>query len=47
MTGDGKIADLIKTQFNLYCKKYHLNETKHEWNLNGFRRIKQGQGSLF
>lgn len=47
MVGDGKIAELIRTQFKLYCKKYHLNETKHEWNLNSFRRAKDQQPSLF
>lgn len=47
MVGDGKIAELIRTQFKLYCKKYHLNEIKHEWNLNSFRRQKDQQPSLF
>lgn len=47
MVGDGPMADLIRTQFLLYCKKYKLNEKKHEWNLTSFRRYNNGQGSLF
>ncbi len=47
MTGDGAFADLIKTQFALYCKKYGLNETKMEWNTASFRRIKNNQLPLF
>ena len=47
MSGDGKIAELIRTQFMLYCKKYKLNETKHEWNLTSFRRMNNRQASLF
>ncbi|MFA6152861.1 MAG: PA0069 family radical SAM protein [Chitinophagaceae bacterium] len=47
MAGDGRIAELIRTQFMLYCRKFGLNEKKHEWNLSSFRRIKHGQGSLF
>ncbi|MBL7713078.1 MAG: PA0069 family radical SAM protein [Chitinophagaceae bacterium] len=47
MVGDGRIAELIRTQFSLYCKKFRLNETKHEWNLSAFRRIRNGQASLF
>lgn len=47
MSGDGKIAELIRTQFALYCKKYRLNETQHQWNLTAFRRAAPGQGNLF
>jgi DNA repair photolyase len=47
MTGDGKIAEMIKMQFKLYCKKYGLNETKLDWNLTSFRRMNNGQMSLF
>lgn len=47
MLGDGPIAELIKSQFKLYCKNFHLNEQKHEWNLQGFRRNNYGQGNLF
>ncbi len=47
MIGDGKIAELIRTQFKLYCNKYGLNKTKLELNTNDFRRIKKGQLPLF
>ena len=47
ITGDGKFAELIKTQFDIYCKKYHLNETKMELNTKDFRRVVVGQGRLF
>ncbi len=47
MTGDGKFAELIKTQFKLYCKKYHLNEGHMEYNTSEFRRVKNKQLSLF
>jgi DNA repair photolyase len=47
IVGDGKFAELIKTQFQLYCRKYHLNETVMEWNTSSFRRIKNGQLPLF
>ncbi len=47
IVGDGKFAELIKTQFDLYCRKYHLNETKMDWNLTAFRRVKNGQLPLF
>ena len=47
MVGDGKYAELIKTQYRLFCRKYSLNETHNSLNLNGFRRIKNGQISLF
>ena len=47
IVGDGKFAELIKTQFLLYCRKFHLNESKIEMNTKDFRRVKNGQGSLF
>lgn len=47
MKGEGAFAKIIKQQFNLYCRKYKLNETKMEWNLDAFRRIKNGQLELF
>ncbi|HXS36263.1 MAG TPA: PA0069 family radical SAM protein [Flavipsychrobacter sp.] len=45
--GDGKFAELIRAQFQLYCRKYHLNEGHLEMNTNDFRRIKNGQLPLF
>jgi len=47
MVGDGKFAELIKKQFGIYTKKYHLNETEMKWNTSDFRRIKNGQLPLF
>ncbi len=47
IVGDGKFAELIKSQFDIYCKKYHLNETKPELNTADFRRVKNKQMSLF
>lgn len=47
MVGDGKFAELIKTQFKLYCKKYGLNQTEMEWNTKDFRRVRNGQLPLF
>ncbi|MBL7719903.1 MAG: PA0069 family radical SAM protein [Flavipsychrobacter sp.] len=47
MVGDGKIAELIRTQFKLYCRKYHLNEKEMTWNTKDFRRIQKGQLPLF
>ena len=47
MSGEGKFAEIIKQQFKLYCRKFHLNETKFEYNFNDFRRIKGNQMELF
>lgn len=47
MVGDGKMSELIKTQFQLYCKKFGLNETQMEMNTQVFRRMKNGQLALF
>lgn len=47
MTGEGKFAELIHSQFVLYCKKYNLNETALSLNTADFRRIRNGQLSLF
>lgn len=47
MVGDGKIAELIRTQFHLYCKKYGLNQTQMEINTKDFRRIRNNQLPLF
>jgi DNA repair photolyase len=47
MVGDGKFAELIKSQFTIYCRKYGLNETHIELNTKDFRRPVMGQGRLF
>jgi DNA repair photolyase len=46
--GEGHIAQMIKTQFNTYCKKLGLNARNYPYNLNAFRRPPQnGQMLLF
>lgn len=47
MSGEGQLADIIKQQFKLYCKKYRLNERPVEWNTGLFRRVRNGQLPLF
>jgi len=48
IVGDGKFAELIRDQFKLYCRKYHLNETQMDWNTTAFRRPgKSSQMQLF
>jgi len=47
MSGDGKFAELIKNQFEIYCKKFHLNENTLEYNTTAFTRCRQPQLSLF
>lgn len=47
ITGDGKFAELVRAQFQVYCKKFGLNGEKMNWNLSNFRRAKGGQLPLF
>lgn len=47
VVGEGKFAELIKDQFNLYCRKYGLNEMPMAWNTSDFRRPGSGQLALF
>jgi DNA repair photolyase len=47
MVGDGKLAELIRSQFLLYCRKYRLNEDVMEMNTTAFRRVVNKQLSLF
>ena len=47
ITGDGKFAELIKNQFELFCKRYHLNETVFELETAHFTRTREPQLSLF
>ena len=47
MTGEGNVADMIRQQFNMYTRQFHLNEEQFEFNLNAFVRIKPGQLRLF
>lgn len=47
MKGEGKIADIIRQQFQLYCRKFNLNKIKFEFNISEFRRNNNGQLELF
>lgn len=47
MAGDGVFAELIKKQFEIFSKKFRLNEEKMEWNTGSFRRIRNQQLPLF
>lgn len=47
MRGEGNLAEIINQQFKLYTKQFKLNETKFEFNLNAFIRMKPGQLRLF
>jgi DNA repair photolyase len=47
MVGEGKFAELIRTQFQLYCRKYGLNEEVMDMNTTAFRRVVNRQLSLF
>ncbi len=47
MVGDGKFAELIRSQFLLYCRKYGLNEDVMEMNTTAFRRVVNKQLTLF
>ena len=47
MSGDGTFAELIKTQFKLYCKKFGLNQTQNKMSTEHFRRIRNSQLPLF
>jgi len=47
MTGEGNVADMIRQQFNMYTRQFHLNEEQFKFNLNAFVRIKPGQLRLF
>lgn len=47
MRGEGRFAEIIKQQFKLYCRKFHLNETRFEYNISEFRRLKGNQLQLF
>ncbi|MEO6831045.1 MAG: PA0069 family radical SAM protein [Chitinophagaceae bacterium] len=47
IVGDGKFAEMIKMQFNIFCKKYGLNETKVAFDKTLFRTPVAGQLHLF
>lgn len=47
MSGEGKIAEIIRQQFRLYARKLGLNQEKMQWNTSAFRRPQGPQMSLF
>lgn len=48
MSGEGKIAEMIRSQFKLFCDKFSLNKQSHPHNMDIFRRpSKGGQLALF
>lgn len=47
MAGDGRFAELIRTQFKLYCNKFGLNKIETKLNTESFRRIRHSQLPLF
>ncbi len=47
IVGDGKFAELIKTQFTLYCNKFGLNQEHWVPDTTAFRRIRNNQLPLF
>jgi DNA repair photolyase len=47
MSGEGKIAEMIKQQFMLHCNQFGLNKTKHTLNTFAFERLQKGQLRLF
>lgn len=47
MKGEGHLAEMIRQQFTLYCRKFKFNQEPMDWNLSAFRRMKGGQLSLF
>ena len=47
MKGDGRFAEMIRTQFKIFCDKYGLNKKHNSLNTNDFRRVKNGQIPLF
>jgi len=47
ISGEGKFAEMIKSQFKIYCNKLELNQEHKELNTNDFRRLSERQLSLF
>lgn len=47
IVGEGKFAEMIKMQFQIFCRKYGLNQTELQFNTSLFRRVKNGQLPLF
>lgn len=47
MHGDGNVARFVAMQFDIYCRKFGLNQKEHVWNFSEFRRSRGAQGFLF
>jgi DNA repair photolyase len=47
MRGEGNIAAIIKQQFEIYCRRYLLNQSRFTYNTELFQRPNGGQLSLF
>ena len=47
IVGEGKFAEMIKQQFQIFCRKYGLNQDEMQFNTSLFRRVKNGQLPLF
>ena len=47
MRGDGEFAEVIKQQFQLWTKKYGLNQTDKSFDLSQFRKVSNRQLGLF
>ncbi len=46
MRGDGPVAEMIRKQHQLFCKKYSLNKTRFQFNTSAFK-IPTAQQALF
>jgi DNA repair photolyase len=47
MVGEGSIATVIKSQFEIFCKRYELNQGEMAWNTSSFVANPKAQLSLF
>ncbi len=47
IVGDGKFAEMIRMQFDIFCRKYGLNVAPLKLETGNFRRVKNGQLPLF
>lgn len=47
IVGEGKFAEMIKMQFQIFTRKYGLNQTEFQFNTSHFRKVKNGQLPLF
>ncbi|MEX2401424.1 MAG: PA0069 family radical SAM protein [Rhodothermales bacterium] len=47
MRGEGEWSDLVRHLFHVSCRKYGLNASNAPLSTDGFRRLRNGQRSLF